>query len=542
MKSSTITKIVALSCLFFAHLSFSQPAGYNFGKQILVNSAQVSGASNLTDFVMLVSFTDNDLRTTSNSGHVENVNGYDIVFTLGDCNTLLDHQIESYNPTTGNYIAWVKIPTLFATANTNIHMYYGNSSVTINPSTTSVWDSNHAAVYHMNQSPAGVAPQLVDYTANSNDGTANGSMVAGDLVAGKIGNAIDFDGSNDYIDCGADPSLDPNLDITVSAWIYSRAASGHIINRGGGWSDPGYSLFHLSNNIRIELQRSGEKDIVDNSISINAWHYVALTYQYSTGTIRCYIDGIEQSNTGNHTGPMGLPVENLNIGRKQKNGFYFNGIIDEGRVIHAFRNSDWITTEYNNQNSPSTFYTMSGEYSASSLCWTLPIELIDFTAIAINASNVIVKWTTASETNNDYFTLQRSYNATDWDDVATIDGSGSSSSKINYTFVDKHVKPTTVYYRLQQTDFDGSVHTHHVVSVDKGLTGKASLLYPNPTHTSITYTSNINEVVNLYDLTGRLLRSFQYEGGVDLLIDLTGLKAGTYILESNSGIHKVIKR
>ena len=62
----------------------SQPAGYSFGKQILLQSSQVAGSTDFTDFPALVSFTDVDLRTTANSGGVEHANGYDIIFTLGD--------------------------------------------------------------------------------------------------------------------------------------------------------------------------------------------------------------------------------------------------------------------------------------------------------------------------------------------------------------------------------------------------------------------------------------------------------------------------
>ncbi|MFK8045558.1 MAG: LamG domain-containing protein [Crocinitomicaceae bacterium] len=180
-------------------------------------------------------------------------------------------------------------------------------------------------------------------------------------------------------------------DLTVSAWMNSSSVSGHIINRGGGWNDPGYSLFLLSNTIRIELQRTGEKDIVDNGVSINAWLYVALTYNGTTNVIRCYIDGVQQGNTGNHTGPIGTPVENLNIGRKEQNAFYFDGIIDEGRVISAERNAEWMLTEYRNQNTPNSFYTKSVEYGAASLCWTLPVEFLDFAVKPVNNSDALVK-------------------------------------------------------------------------------------------------------------------------------------------------------
>jgi len=542
MKKSLLLRILLTSfAITFLTQINAQPAGYGFGKQLLINSSQVSGSTDLSDFVMLVNFTDNDLRTTANGGNVENASGFDIMFTLADCTTPLDHQIEEYNPTTGELIAWVKVPTVFATSNTNIHMYYGNSSVSADPSTSSVWGAEYAGVWHMNQSPAGTAPQITDYTSNTNNGTANGSMTAADLVSAQIGNGIDFDGSNDFIDCGADASTDIGGDLTVSAWMNSTTASGHIINRGGGWDDPGYSLFLLNNGIRIELQRAGEKDIVDNGIGINAWRYVALTYNGTSNTIRCYIDGIQQTNTGNHTGPIGSPVENLNIGRKEQNGFYFNGIIDEGRVISAERSADWILTEYNNQNSPSTFYTKSAEFTASNLCSTLPVELLEFSVQPINKIDALLDWTTASELNNDFFVVQKSINGYEWTDIAKIKGAGNSAQKRNYKYVDNNVTTLVTYYRVKQVDFDGSIHFFDTKSFRRDNGEIAASIYPNPTTNFFVVKPVVNETVRVYDITGKLMIEAVALANKELTVNITRLSAGTYFVKRNSEIEKLIK-
>lgn len=535
---------LALGLIFCYYTLNAQPPNYNFGKQILIDPGQVSGTVDLTNFVLLVDVTDPNLRSTSNGGNVENNNGYDIIFTQGDCSTVLNHQIESYDPTTGEFIAWVRIPTLFANANTNIHMYYGNSLIATDPSTTAVWGAEYAAVYHMNQTPAGPPPQITDFTSNSNDGNANGGMGTPDLVNAQIGQGIDFDGSNDFIDCGSDVSTDPIGDLTVSAWIYSRAASGHIINRGGGWNDPGYSLFHHANNIRIELQRAGEKDIVDNGISINTWHYVALTYDQSTGRIRCFIDGIEQGNTGTHTGPIGNPVENLNIGRKEQNAFYFNGIIDEGRVIHALRNNHWMLTEYRNQSSPSTFYTISAEFSAADLCILLPIELIDFTAI-LKENVVHLDWQTASETNNDYFTIERSQDLQNWELIATIDGAGNSTSTLSYSAQDFNPLFGTSYYRLKQTDFDGNYEYFEIQSIDYSAAGVLSL-YPNPFNNSIKVQGPEGELedIRFMNTLGQDLTSLvyiKYIGENEALINTSKIRSGSYLIVTSSNAVRVIK-
>jgi len=80
-------------------------SGYIYRKTITIPAAQVSGGPH-TNFPVLVSVTDADLATTANGGYVENANGWDIVFSQ-DHVSALNHQVEYYNPTNGNLIAWV---------------------------------------------------------------------------------------------------------------------------------------------------------------------------------------------------------------------------------------------------------------------------------------------------------------------------------------------------------------------------------------------------------------------------------------------------
>ena len=92
---------------------FSQSAicSYKYRKRIKFDPTKVGAAASVTDltsFPALISITsDNDLRTTANSGHVSNASGYDIVFTADDGVTLLNFQLESYTATSGQFMAWV---------------------------------------------------------------------------------------------------------------------------------------------------------------------------------------------------------------------------------------------------------------------------------------------------------------------------------------------------------------------------------------------------------------------------------------------------
>ena len=97
--------------------------GYNYFKKPTTQEAQINvGTNNLVDFPVLVSLIDNDLRHTSNGGKVTNINGFDIVFTAADGSTIINQQVEKYNPVTGELLAWVKITLLSATVNTEFYM------------------------------------------------------------------------------------------------------------------------------------------------------------------------------------------------------------------------------------------------------------------------------------------------------------------------------------------------------------------------------------------------------------------------------------
>ena len=132
---------------------------------------------------------DNDLRTSLNGGHVENTNGYDIIFTSDASGTMvLDHQIEFYDGTNGEYVAWVRIPTLSNLVDTDIYMYYGNCSISTDPSTTNTWNSDYDAVYFLHN-------DFNDYTSNGYNGTNTGSV---DASPALMGDGQNF-GVNDYV-------------------------------------------------------------------------------------------------------------------------------------------------------------------------------------------------------------------------------------------------------------------------------------------------------------------------------------------------------
>ena len=104
----------------------------------------------------------------------------------------------------------------------------------------------------------------------------------------------------------------------------------------------------------------------------------------------------------------------------------------------------------------------------------LPIELVDFQVIA-RTEFVHVNWSTASETNNDFFTVECSVNGTNWVDVGFVDGAGTTSLRQDYEFIHRFPHSGLSYYRLKQNDYDGAYRYSDIRSVN--FDQKNELLY-----------------------------------------------------------------
>lgn len=109
----------------------------------------------------------------------------------------------------------------------------------------------------------------------------------------------------------------------------------------------------------------------------------------------------------------------------------------------------------------------------------LPIELLSFTAIR-NGENVDAYWTTETEINNDYFTLERSKDGVNFEKLVITDGAGNSNTMINYSERDFSPYEGISYYRLKQTDFSGSNSYSQIVAVNYIIAEDNISIYPNP--------------------------------------------------------------
>jgi hypothetical protein len=168
----------------------------------------------------------------------------------------------------------------------------------------------------------------------------------------------------------------------------------------------------------------------------------------------------------------------------------------------------------------------------------LPIELIDFKGKCNGDSKELI-WTTATETNNDYFTLERSINGTDWSYLAKIKGAGNSNQNLSYSYSDK-ASGDDLYYRLKQTDFNGQSETFDPIVVNCSETNDKNIsIFPNPFQSLINISlSDFGDqkiTLNIYDMFGKLIENSDYSssGGFDnnISLELGSLPSGVYFME-----------
>ncbi|MBL0048210.1 MAG: T9SS type A sorting domain-containing protein [Bacteroidetes bacterium] len=155
----------------------------------------------------------------------------------------------------------------------------------------------------------------------------------------------------------------------------------------------------------------------------------------------------------------------------------------------------------------------STNFSAFSLASTalsnpLPINLLSFSA-QLDENRVELKWTTSSEYNNDFFTIEKSLNGTDWKPIAVIYGAGNSTSTLQYHSFDLLTLSNNYYYRLKQTDFNGSFSYSNSVPVSFANNDFSLSVFPNPCkkdgllNLAIDVDITGNYSVTIFDLYGR---------------------------------------
>ncbi len=181
----------------------------------------------------------------------------------------------------------------------------------------------------------------------------------------------------------------------------------------------------------------------------------------------------------------------------------------------------------------------------------VPVELAAFSA-TVTGNDVNLKWTTATELNNNGFEIERKSGEGSWSKVAFVKGNGTTTKINEYIYTDKGVKTGKYEYRLKQIDFDGSVNYSHAIEVEVGtpMTFELSQNYPNPFNPSTTISYRIPEnsavTLKIFDVTGTevmtLVNQKQEAGSYTVNFDATNLASGMYIYKIEAGKYSAIKK
>jgi len=177
----------------------------------------------------------------------------------------------------------------------------------------------------------------------------------------------------------------------------------------------------------------------------------------------------------------------------------------------------------------------------------LPIELIKFEATCIENTTQI-KWTTANETNNDYFILEKSSDAYNWSQIALINGQGNSNNKTNYSFTDNKQFDGENYYRLKQVNYDKTYQISKIISINCFIDASDINIFPNPAKNVLYITSNQQHTrpikYEVYDISGKIVLSdyLDFQTNTKNAIDISFLDSGIYCISLNTGTLKTLKR
>ncbi|MGB0839537.1 MAG: T9SS type A sorting domain-containing protein [Chitinophagales bacterium] len=184
-------------------------------------------------------------------------------------------------------------------------------------------------------------------------------------------------------------------------------------------------------------------------------------------------------------------------------------------------------------------------------CEKTPIELLRFEGIATEQGNEIT-WITASEADNDFFTVEYSADGNSFENIATINGSGTTFSTNQYAFTHKAPDCGLGYYRLSWTSFNGVVeYASNVVKINRTELGNATLdIAPVPAinQVNLTFSSTIANAtaqISIYDVSGRLVQTNQVNTNTCMnrtSLPVNTLSPGLYLLRIDNGVEAVSRQ
>lgn len=259
---------------------------------------------------------------------------------------------------------WLNVPAINANSNMTIFMYYGNPNASSISNYDRIFTKDYeedglAGLWYMDE---GFGQTLIDSSGNENHGTlTNGpswEIEDGGQWDGRSdvrfysGSTLEFDGVDDYVNCGHNPSLDITGDITIEAWINTYTTTPFVqdivekrSDGGQNWDD--FSFYIRSNDeLSFHTSMMGAATIYETSnlnLKTHTWYHVAATY--NSTTLKIYCNGLEVLSENDASGIAVNSYETW-IGNNDYIDEYFNGMIDEVRIYNRTLTEGEINAHY----------------------------------------------------------------------------------------------------------------------------------------------------------------------------------------------------
>lgn len=313
---------------------------------------------------------------TANSGSTKNVRPFvprnhadalSVVWMSGSYPfyTTYDTGLKGYpalDPGVASSEAYVEIPNMSNTVNTELYMYYGNPSAANQSNPTATWGTSYRAVHHMNNTTSTV---LSDSTTNNVDGTKSKSTNPVE-ANGRINKAQRFDGNNNPVNLGA-LSMAGWGAVSAEAWFtYEKEFKAARHTLISSWRDGGDILVRVdttTDRVEAYVRASGKVQVggafADLAVVDSQPHYIAVTYDTVNG-LRAYLDGRRSTTTYPQKGPLDSGATGpLQFGASPHiTADSFRGKLDEVRLSNFVRSDAWIAAQNLNMSSPSSFYSL----------------------------------------------------------------------------------------------------------------------------------------------------------------------------------------
>jgi hypothetical protein len=353
-KSFSLSVKLAFSLFVFAVFGQEDYTQWTKSRNIVINTSATGYniTADVTNFPLAVRLSKGDsVFSQAKAG------GADVRFAASDA-TQLPYQIELWDAANLGAIVWVKVNTIRANNATQyIRMHWGKSDAASRSSGPAVFEAANgfSGVWHLAESPVG-SGAMKDATTNANHGTQNGGMTEGNSVAGVLGKAAAFDGSDDWISCGENASLgfSGNNSYTLSAWLNCKTFTpeASFVAYGNGWLGNHMAAL-LSDGFNYRTVHWGSDNTFSNAPAASGkWQFVSIVYNATTREEICFVNGVQADKWT--PAVLNLPAaQNLYIGRSTWNANVAGeGIIDEAIIAKTARSAAWLRLCYQSQRIP----------------------------------------------------------------------------------------------------------------------------------------------------------------------------------------------